>query len=54
MALAMNHQNLQKKKKKWYLIQDENTDYVKRSENGTSIKFGKKVIKSSLCNYSDA
>ena len=31
-----------------------NTDYGQRNESGTTIKFETKVIKSNLCDYSDA
>ena len=30
-----------------------NTEYGERNENGSTIKFETKVIKSSLCDYSD-
>ena len=41
--------------KKWNDIHDQNgTDYGEGNENGTSIKFVTKNIKSSLCDYSDA
>ena len=41
--------------KKWYVINDQNnTDYGDGDENGTTIKFETKVIKSNLCDYSDA
>ena len=40
---------------KWYVINDQNnTDYGEGSEDGTTIKFETKVIKSNLCDYSDA
>ena len=41
--------------RKWYVINDENsTGYGDGDENGTTIKFETKVIKSNLCDYSDA
>ena len=41
--------------RKWYVINDQNnTDYGGGDENGTTIKFETKVIKSNLCDYSDA
>ena len=41
--------------KKWYVIHDQNgVDYGERNENGISIKFETKNIKSSLFNYLDA
>ena len=41
--------------RKWYAINDQNnTDYGDGDENGTTIKFETKVIKSNLCDYSDA
>ena len=40
---------------KWYVINDQNnTDYDEGNESGTTVKFKTKVIKSSLCDYSDA
>ena len=39
---------------KWYIINDQNNgQYGPRDENGTTIKFETKVIKSNLCDYSD-
>ena len=41
--------------RKWYVINDQsNTDCGEGSENGTTVKFETKVIKSNLCDYSDA
>ena len=41
--------------RKWYVINDQNNkDYGDGDENGTTIKFETKVIKSNLCDYSDA
>ena len=40
--------------RKWYVFNDQNnTDYGEGNENGTTIKFESKLIKSSLCDYSD-
>ena len=39
--------------RKWYVFNDQNnTDYGEGNENGTTIKFESKLIKSSLCDYS--
>ena len=41
--------------RKWYVINDQNnTDFVERNEDNTTIKFETKVVKSNLCDYSDA
>ena len=41
--------------RKWYVINDKgNTDYGEVEEDSTTIKFETKVIKSNLCDYSDA
>ena len=41
--------------RKWYVINDQNnTDYGEGNEDSTTIKFETKVIKSNLCDYSDA
>ena len=41
--------------RKCYVMNDQNnTDYGGGDENGTTIKFETKVIKSNLCGYSDA
>ena len=41
--------------KKWYFINDQNnTDYGEGNEDSIIIKFETKVIKSSLCDYSDS
>ena len=41
--------------KKWYVINDKNSgQYGRGNENDSSIKFDTKVIKSNLCDYSDA
>ena len=41
--------------RKWYIINDQNNgEYGNGDENGSTIKFETKVIKSTLCDYSDA
>ena len=41
--------------RKWYVINDQNNiDYGNGDENGTIIKFETKVVKSNLCDYSNA
>ena len=41
--------------RKWHIITDQNNgQYGTGDENGTTIKFETKVIKSNLCDYSDA
>ena len=41
--------------KKWYVLNyQNNTEYGEKHDNNSSIKFETKVIKSSLCDYSDA
>ena len=41
--------------RKWYIINDQNNgQYGEGNENDSTIKFEKKVIKSNLCDYSDA
>ena len=41
--------------REWYVINDQNnTDYGEENEDDTTVKFETKVIKSSLCNYSNA
>ena len=40
---------------KWYVINDQNIkDYGEGKEDSTTVKFETKVIKSSLCAYSNA
>ena len=40
---------------KWYVINDQNnTDYDEGSEDGATVKFETKAIKSNRCDYSDA
>ena len=41
--------------RKWYVINDQNnTDFIERNEDNATVKFETKVIKSNLCDYSDA
>ena len=41
--------------RKWYVIKDQNnTSYGEGNEDSTIVKFENKVIKSHLCDYSDA
>ena len=41
--------------RKWHVTNDQNnTVYGEGNENGTTVKFETQVIKSSLCDYSDA
>ena len=41
--------------RKWYVINDQNnTNCGERNEDGTTVKFETQVIKSNLCDYSDA
>ena len=41
--------------RKWHVIHDQNnTDYGKGNEDSTTVKFKTKVIKLSLCDYSEA
>ena len=41
--------------RKWYVINDQNnTDYGEGNRSGTTVKFETKVIKSRLCDDSDA
>ena len=41
--------------KKWYVINDQNnTVYGEGNENGTTVNIETQVIKSNLCDYSDA
>ena len=51
----IDNESLKFATRKWYVINDQNnTDYGDGDENGTTIKFETKVIKSNLCDYSDA
>ena len=50
-----DNESLQLATRKWYVINDQNnTDYGDGDEIGTTIKFETKVVKSNLCDYSDA
>ena len=41
--------------RKWYVINEQNNaDYGEGNENGRTVKFGTQVIKSNVCDYSDA
>ena len=41
--------------RKWYVINDQNNaEYDEGNENDSSINFETKIIKSSLCDFSDA
>ena len=41
--------------RKWYVINDQNnTDYGEGNEDSTTVEFETEVIKSNLCDYSDA
>ena len=41
--------------RKWYVINDQNnTDYGGQNKDSTTVKYETKVIKSNLCDYSDA
>ena len=41
--------------RKWYVINNQNnTEYVDGNNDDSNVKFETKVIKSSLCDYSDA
>ena len=41
--------------RKWYIINDQNNEqYGRGNENNSTIKFETKVIKTNLCDYSDA
>ena len=41
--------------RKWYVLNDQNnTGYGEGNEDSTTVKFKTKVIKSNLCDYSDA
>ena len=50
-----NSESLKFATRKWYVINDQNnTDYGEGNEDSTTAKFETKVIKSNLCDYSDA
>ena len=51
----VDNESLKFATRKQYVINDQNNaDYGDGDENGTTIKFETKVIKSNLCDYSDA
>ena len=50
-----NNESLKFATMKWYVINDQNNaDYGEENESGATVIFETKVIKSSLCDYSDA
>ena len=50
-----DNESLKLATRKWYVINDQNnTVYGEGNENGTIVKFETQVIKSNLCDYSDA
>ena len=50
-----NNESLKFSTRKWYVINDQNnTDYGEGNEDSTTVEFETKVIKSNLCDYSDA
>ena len=50
-----NNESLKFSTRKWYVINDQNnTDYGEGNEDSTTVKFETKIIKSNLCDYSDA
>ena len=50
-----NNESLKFAIRRWYVVNDQNnTDYGEGNEDNTTVKFETKVIKSSLCDYSDA
>ena len=50
----MNLQNLQQENSRYIINNQNNGQYNTGDKNGTTIKFKTKVIKSSICDYSDA
>ena len=54
----LNNNDIESQKfttKKWYIINDQNNrQYEVGNENDSTIKFETKLIKPSLCDYSDA
>ena len=51
----VDNESLKFATRKWYVIIDQkNTVYGQGNESGTTVKFETQVIKSSLCDYSDA
>ena len=52
---SADNESLKFATRKWYVINDQiNRDYGDGDENGATIKFETKVIKSNLCDYSNA
>ena len=50
-----NNQSSEFATRKWYFINNQNnTNYGEGNEDSTTVKFETKVIKSNLCDYSDA
>ena len=50
-----DNESLKRATRKWYIINNQNnTDYGDEDEKAATIKFETKVIKSNLCDYSDA
>ena len=50
-----NNESLKFSTRNFYIINDQNNgQYGKGDENGSTIKFDTKVIKPNLCDYSDA
>ena len=50
-----NNQSSKFATRKWYVINNQNnTNYGEGNEDSTTVKFETKVIKSNLCDYSDA
>ena len=50
-----NNQSSKFATRKWYVINNQNsTNYGEENEDSTTVKFETKVIKSNLCDYSDA
>ena len=51
----LNNESSKFATRKWYVINNQNnTNYGEGNEDSTTVKFETKVIKSNLCDYSDA
>ena len=51
----LNNESSKFATRKWYVINNQNnTDYDEENEGSTTVKLETKVIKSNLCDYSDA
>ena len=51
----LNNESSKFATRKWYVINNQNnTNYDEGNEDSTTVKFETKVIKSNLCDYSDA